>query len=158
MVGWEDLYAVSDRGRVLSLRLQRILAHRPSKKGYLCVVLSRDGHRVRRRIHVLMLEAFVGPRPPGHHGCHWDDDKTNNTLVNLRWDTPKGNGSDQSRNNTHCPSGHEYTEQNTYHFTRKDGRREKHCRKCRRDRWHAKHGKTDRRNRTKYSQPSDQKD
>lgn len=33
---------------------------------------------------------------------------------------------------THCPAGHPYDETNTYHYTRKDGRRERHCRECRR--------------------------
>ena len=28
------------------------------------------------------------------HGCHSDNDKENNNLSNLRWDTPKGNIAD----------------------------------------------------------------
>lgn len=32
---------------------------------------------------------------------------------------------------THCPSGHEYSEENTYIYSRKNGTTERHCRKCR---------------------------
>lgn len=42
---------------------------------------------------------------------------------------------------THCPSGHEYTGENTYTYTRKNGRVERHCRTCaaaHRDTWRAK--------------------
>lgn len=31
---------------------------------------------------------------------------------------------------THCPAGHEYAAENTYVYTRKDGRVERHCRSC----------------------------
>jgi len=42
-------------------------------------------------VHILMLKAFVGPRPFGKHGCHIDDNKDNNTLGNLEWNTPYKN-------------------------------------------------------------------
>lgn len=29
-----------------------------------------------------------------------------------------------------CPEGHAYDEANTYHYTRKDGRKERHCKTC----------------------------
>lgn len=47
-----------------------------------------------RRLHHVVLEAFVGPRPPGMEGCHNDGDFTNNRPRNLRWDTHKSNGED----------------------------------------------------------------
>lgn len=33
---------------------------------------------------------------------------------------------------THCPTGHEYSTENTYTHRRKDGRVERHCKICRR--------------------------
>jgi hypothetical protein len=49
-------------------------------------------------VHLLVLEAFVGPRPPGLEGCHANDIKADNRLVNLRWDTRKSNTRDKVRN------------------------------------------------------------
>jgi hypothetical protein len=65
---------------------------------YLCVRLIRDGVRETRPVHQLVLEAFVGPRPDGALGCHWDDDHENNDLSNLRWCTPLANAHDRARN------------------------------------------------------------
>lgn len=64
----------------------------PNYAGYHVVSLS---DRKQYRLHVLILEAFVGPRPAGMQGCHKDNDKSNNTLENLRWDTPVGNTGDR---------------------------------------------------------------
>lgn len=46
-------------------------------------------------IHKLVLEAFVGERPSGMQACHGNGDKTDNRLVNLRWDTVKANHRDK---------------------------------------------------------------
>jgi len=56
---------------------------------------------IRRRsrlVHHLVLEAFVGPCPDGMECCHLDDDRTNNRLENLRWDTHRSNCADALRN------------------------------------------------------------
>jgi hypothetical protein len=45
----------------------------------------------RHAVHVLMLTAFVGPRPKGQQGMHDDDVPTHNVLGNLSWGTPKQN-------------------------------------------------------------------
>ena len=138
VLGWENLYLVSNRGRVLSVRTQKLLI--PQRKGgrssdsHRYVTLS-DGLRTKKRdVAHLVLESHVCPRPDGAQACHLDDDGSNNALANLYWGTYQTNGADKARNNTHCPAGHEYTPDNTYEFTRKDGRQEKHCRQCRRDR------------------------
>ena len=52
---------------------------------------SLTGKQNTRRIHQLVLEAFVGPCPAGHLVMHLDDDPTNNTLSNLRYGTPQEN-------------------------------------------------------------------
>jgi hypothetical protein len=72
----------------------------PRRGGYLTVNLSRSGQKSIRYIHSLVLEAFVGPRPPGLIGCHNDGDRTNNRLGNLRWDTYKANEADKVRHGT----------------------------------------------------------
>lgn len=40
---------------------------------------------------------------------------------------------------THCPSGHELAGSNVHVYRRQDGRSERRCRACSRDRWRAKH-------------------
>lgn len=68
--------------------------------GYPLVTLCHNGKRRRVQVHVLVLEAFVGPRPPGMDGCHNDGDTRNCNLDNLRWDTRQGNMADQLRHGT----------------------------------------------------------
>lgn len=48
----------------------------------------------------MVLDAFVGPRPPGLVCCHWDGIPANNHLENLRWDTYKSNCDDMLRHGT----------------------------------------------------------
>lgn len=68
--------------------------------GYPAVGLCRDGVSSNHHIHVLVLEIFCGPRPEGAQACHWDGDKTNNRLENLRWDTRASNSADRLRHGT----------------------------------------------------------
>lgn len=51
-------------------------------------------------VHRLVLEAFVGSCPEGMEACHYDGDRTNNNLSNLRWDTPINNAADRIRHGT----------------------------------------------------------
>jgi HNH endonuclease len=105
-------YDVSDWGRVRSYyvpgycgvvdrqRLKpKIVGGNPTVEGYRSVCLykqnSRSGKTV--TIHILVLEAFVGPRPRGLEGCHNDGDGSNNHLSNLRWDTRSENILDRFR-------------------------------------------------------------
>lgn len=67
-------------------------------KGYHRVTLTVDGFKINKRVHHLVLTAFVCPRPEGCEGCHNDDDKSNNALYNLRWDTPEANLKDKIAN------------------------------------------------------------
>ena len=117
VVGWEGVYEVSDRGRVRSLdrissfmRLGRrrrcphrgVLLKPSTSSGYCQVTLLESSPKrlVYRKVHQLVLEAFVGPRPAGQEGCHEDNIKTNNHLENLRWDTKAGNMADKHRHGT----------------------------------------------------------
>lgn len=69
-----------------------------STPGYLTVQLREANRRYRRhQIHRLVLEAFTGPPPFGYYACHKDNDKHNNCLDNLKWDTPAANTA-QGRN------------------------------------------------------------
>jgi hypothetical protein len=62
--------------------------------------LRRDGRSHKKFASVLVLEGFVGPRPPGMEACHGDGDCRNNRLSNLRWDTALANREDMVRHGT----------------------------------------------------------
>lgn len=97
-------YRIGDDGSVWSKRYNKSgewkrLKPIPTKKGRLRICFSlKDGGQLWRQVHHLVLEAFVGPRPEGMDGLHWDDDNQNNHLGNLRWGTPKENKVDAKRN------------------------------------------------------------
>lgn len=153
IVGYEGYYEVSDHGRVRSVdrlvkgphgdavwRLQgRPMKQRPwSKKGYMCVKLTRENKDKRHAVHRLVLAAFVGPCPEGYEACHNNHVKHDNRLSNLRWDTKSANMQDNLRAGVHnqlrkaeCPQGHAYDAANTYR-RKSDGAR--CCRLCARDR------------------------
>lgn len=107
VVGFEGLYEVSDQGRVRSLdryvevgRGRRFSAGRVLipclAGGYPRVDLCSD-RRYPRNVHVLVARAFLGPTPPGHGALHFDGDKTNNRLANLRYGTQGENAADAAR-------------------------------------------------------------
>lgn len=64
--------------------------------GYLHINLSRGtGKQYTKALHLLVLEAFLGPCPPGMEGCHNDNNRANCNIRNLRWDTRKNNHADK---------------------------------------------------------------
>jgi hypothetical protein len=79
----------------------------PDSSGYPSVKLKRNGASYAKRIHILMLEAFVGPCPTGMECRHLDDNKLNNALDNLKWGTRSENMRDAIANNKR-PRGEDY--------------------------------------------------
>jgi hypothetical protein len=75
----------------------KVLKSRPNEWGHLRV---RAGAKL-RLVHVLVAEAFIGARPPGHYCCHNDGNPANNRLDNLRWALPKENVADRIRHGTY---------------------------------------------------------
>ena len=110
VIGYQGAYEVSDQGRVRSLdrripysdgrkpRLQRGRILRPGDTGTGLLVHLGRGMQNQKAVHRLVLEAFVGPCPPGMEGCHWNDNHHDNRLENLRWDTHGANELDKARN------------------------------------------------------------
>jgi hypothetical protein len=80
----------------LRSKILRPVASGP-QRSYLSVPLGRTAHR---NIHVLICEAFHGPRPPGHEVAHNDGNSFNNTADNLRWATKQENNADRDRHGT----------------------------------------------------------
>ena len=85
--GYENRYEVSDRGRIRSLRLGRILNPRDSH-GYKRVVLYTGSKKSARTfgIHRLVALAFLGPAPfPGAEINHKNEVRDDNRPENLEW-------------------------------------------------------------------------
>lgn len=78
----------------------RKLKNRANNGGYMGCQLTRKNKCYHFSIHIAVLTAFVGERPEGMQGCHNDGNKSNNTLDNLRWDTPKNNHKDRESHGT----------------------------------------------------------
>ena len=103
VVGFEGLYQISNLGRIKSLpRLtnfgnrkkhikEMFLSVAKGKRGYLVVVLTKQGRHYTRPIHRMIAEAFI-PNPENYpYIDHIDTNKHNNAIFNLRWCTAKGN-------------------------------------------------------------------
>lgn len=65
--------------------------------GYNFVKLSRDKKAHPMYVHRLILEAFVGRRPPGMEARHLNGVPTDNRLANLCWGTHSENEADKAR-------------------------------------------------------------
>lgn len=105
-------YEVSSFGSVRSFRsyngrgpfvesARQILSKPAKGKKYLRVGLATEcGKTVSINVHILVLLAFVGPRPKGYDACHNDGYAQNNNVRNLRWDTKQSNADDKIKHNT----------------------------------------------------------
>lgn len=148
--GWESLYEVSNLGRMRRLERRIVQSNGVVRKwtaalqqpwlnsnGYPTLMLSSVSHepvRLNNLVHVAVLEAFVGPRPEGMDACHWDGDRTNANLTNLRWGTRSENIADMIRHGRSprtevCVHGHAKTPENVYVSVGKGGSAF-HCRTC----------------------------
>lgn len=85
----------------------KALKAKPDKTGYMIVHLTNDnGDRFYRKVHQLVLEAFVGPCPDGMECRHFPDrDRANNNLSNLQWGTSSENALDRVADGTQKSKG-----------------------------------------------------
>ena len=98
--GYEGLYEVSDLGRVKSLKYgkERILKPGGDTHGYLQVILCKDGHVKKFKVHRLVAEAFIQNPNNLDTVNHKDEVKTNNVASNLEWMSQKDNINYGTRN------------------------------------------------------------
>lgn len=88
--GFEELYLVSDDGKVYSLLTNKCL-HPASKSGYLQVTLSNNKSLVYCTVHRLVAEAFIPNPDKKKQVNHIDGNKSNNSVSNLEWCTCREN-------------------------------------------------------------------
>lgn len=110
--GFEDAYEVSDQGEIRSIgRMRKRGAGQSWQEGqlmkqwtqgsYLYCDLRKNGTKTKARVHVVVLEAFIGKRPSGMLACHNNGDPLDNRLCNLRWATAQENMADKLKHGTH---------------------------------------------------------
>lgn len=103
---WKDIgdgYAATSCGCIFSKNKNgqyKRLRGNARKSGYLRVKIKRGEKQVLKFIHVLICEAFIGPRPEGMDCCHGNGKPQDNRLENLRWGTRRQNYEDMLRHGT----------------------------------------------------------
>jgi len=96
VVGFEDWYEVSNRGRVrrakpsCGTRSGHILRPGRNRQRRLYVTLYVRQRGTTRFVHRLVAMAFLGPPPPEHEVNHLDGDPSHNCAGNLEWTTREG--------------------------------------------------------------------
>lgn len=114
-MGYEELYQVSDMGRVRSV--DRVVSHgrgglrklkgrilRPfsiSRLGHTGVDLRKEGTRRTIYIHRLVAAAWIGPCPDGQQVRHGSNGVADNSVSNLCYGTISDNHFDKRRDGTH---------------------------------------------------------
>jgi hypothetical protein len=106
--GYENLYEVSNIGRVrslprevphwrggVSLRKGRIRKAPLNHDGYRVVSLKCGSHKETVSVHVLVCASFNSARPKGAVARHLDGDRLNNCADNLAWGSVQDNHNDR---------------------------------------------------------------
>jgi hypothetical protein len=112
VIGRKGKYKVSTFGRVRSvprycrirnggIRKVKGCILKPGKGDYLFVGLANGNNTNDRvNVHILVLEAFIGPCPEGMEARHLDGNSYNPKLSNLKWGTPVQNARDRVTHGT----------------------------------------------------------
>lgn len=157
--GYEGSYQISNLGNFRSKTRKiftamgvertlksRILAQGTTPSGYAKVNLHKDGESETRYTHRVVIESFVGECPEGMEVDHIDNDKSNNTLVNLRYMSHAENmerqdefgtsvrskaerGEHYKQKSLACRRGHLF-EGSNLKIKRKNGKSYRACRSC----------------------------
>ena len=93
--------------------------------------------------HRAMYELHVGQIPLNLTIDHLCRNRACGNPKHLRILTIYENASDNGfATRTHCPQGHEYTDENTYYWKQKNGEPSRQCRTCRRESDRRRYAKT----------------
>ena len=84
---YENLYMVSNTGKVYSIRYKKVMVARINNSGYYTIELHKNGHRKTCLVHRLVAKAFLSNPKNYLVVNHKDENKLNNTVDNLEWCT-----------------------------------------------------------------------
>lgn len=91
VVGYEGLYEVSNTGKVRNNKTKINKSIILDTKGYVRVVLYRNGKPIFKRVHRLVAKAFIANHLNKLQVNHIDGNKNNNYVSNLEWVTNQEN-------------------------------------------------------------------
>jgi len=94
ILGYEGLYTIDEDGNVYGYKNGAKFSLNPliDKKRYATVILEKNGHRKWIKVHQLVAQSFLGPRPSNDFEIdHKDDDRLNNSAENLQYVTRSEN-------------------------------------------------------------------
>ncbi len=84
---WPD-YMASNLGHLYSKKKRKVMIqHQCHPFGYLGITLCRNGKRIHKMVHPLIISSFIGPRPEGLEINHKDSNPKNNNIENLEYVT-----------------------------------------------------------------------
>lgn len=104
VIGGDGKFEVSDHGEIRKTATKALVKLTANDRGYLCCGVAYEGVRKVRKVHIMVAEAFIGPRPEGQELAFSDGVKSNCRLSNLSYATPKKHAEDRIRNGTVPPS------------------------------------------------------
>ncbi len=84
-------YLVTREGKVFRKFPFREVKGSLNTCGYLALSLGTRKKRLTKKVHAIVAETFLGPRPDGKHINHKDGDKLNNRVSNLEYVTHSQN-------------------------------------------------------------------
>ena len=109
--GYEGRYKISNYGKVLGVKRNKILKNSIDRRGYSYVSLYKDRTEKRTTIHRLVALTFV-PNPENKpYVCHKVaiSNGGDNSVNNLYWGTVQDNANDRTRDGNHSKAMEEKT-------------------------------------------------
>lgn len=97
IIGFEGIYSISNMGRVrrekigISTYPGKIISLIIGARGYVQISLMKNSQKYNFKVHKLVAEAFIGPKPTRFEINHKDGIKSNNAVFNLEYVTRQGN-------------------------------------------------------------------
>jgi hypothetical protein len=87
IIEYEGIYQVSNYGRVINIKSNKIKMFAKHSNGYLCVHLYKSGKCSAQLLHRVVVQHFIENNENKPCVNHIDGDKHNNHVDNLEWVT-----------------------------------------------------------------------